>query len=103
MSAVILVTSFRDLSVHTNRRTDGHGQIDSASEADQEYIYFMGSETKLIKNIYTLWGRKLPDQVYIFFMGSETLSSAFYILSDESSIPFYSGVTGIKILIYEQL
>jgi len=30
--------SFRDLSVHTDRRTDGHGYIDSASDPDQEYI-----------------------------------------------------------------
>jgi len=31
-----------------------------------------------------------PVQEYIYFMGSETLPSACYILSDESSIPFYS-------------
>jgi len=30
------------------------------------------------------------DQEYIYFMGSETLPSACYILSEESSIPFYS-------------
>jgi len=36
----------------------------------------------LIKNIYTLWGRKFP--------------SACYILSDESSIPFYSTSNGYK-------
>jgi len=41
-------------------RTDGHGKIDSASDPDQEYMYFMGSET---------------------------LPSACYIISDESSIP----------------
>jgi len=29
-------------------------------------------------------------------MGSETLSSACYILSDESSIPFYSTSNGYK-------
>ena len=29
----------------TDRQTDGHGYIDSAVDADQEYIYFMGSET----------------------------------------------------------
>jgi len=51
----------------TDRRTDGHGLIDSASDPDQEYIYFMGSET---------------------------LPSACYILSDESSIPFYSTSNG---------
>jgi len=44
-------------------RTDGHGWIDSASDPDQEYIYFMESET---------------------------LTSACYVLSDESSITFYS-------------
>jgi len=38
-----------------------------------------------------------PDQEYIHFMGSETLPSACYILSNESSIPFYSSVTGIII------
>jgi len=70
-------------------------QIDSASDPDQEYIYFMGSTrlvilikniytlwgrrstrlVMLIKNIYTLWGRKMasdPDQEYMYFMGSET-------------------------------
>jgi len=46
-------TSFRDLSVYPD------GQIDSASDPDQEHIYFMGSET---------------------------VPSACYILSDESSI-----------------
>jgi len=48
----------------TDRRTDG--QTDMARSTpllipDQEYIYFMGSETlpsAVIKNIYTLWGRK---------------------------------------------
>jgi len=33
--------SFRDVSVHTDKRTDGHNQIDSASDPDQEYIYFL--------------------------------------------------------------
>jgi len=27
----------------TQKGTDGHGYIDSAVDADQEYIYFMGS------------------------------------------------------------
>jgi len=31
-----------------------------------------------------------PDQEYIYFMGSETLPSACYIVSDESSTSFYS-------------
>jgi len=35
-----------------------------------------------------------PDQEYIYFMGSETLPSACYILSDESRIPFYSTSNG---------
>jgi len=30
----------------------------------------------------------------LYFMGSETLPSACYILSDESSIPFYSTSNG---------
>jgi len=34
--------------------------------------------------------------IYIYFMGSETLPSACYILSDESSIPFYSTSNGYK-------
>jgi len=65
----------------------GHGSIDSASDPDQEYIYFMGSDmarsTRLVilsKNIYTLWGLKLRIYIlyrvgnveYIYFMGSET-------------------------------
>jgi len=48
-------------------RTDGHGYIDSASDPDEEYIYFVGSET---------------------------LPSACFILSDESSIPFYCTSNG---------
>jgi len=35
----------RDLRVHLDGRTDGHGYIDSASDPEQDYIYFMGSET----------------------------------------------------------
>jgi len=35
-----------------------------------------------------------PDQEYIYFMGSETLPSACYIHSDESSIPIYSTSNG---------
>jgi len=31
-----------------------------------------------------------PDQEYIYFVGSETLPSTCYILSDESSLPLYS-------------
>jgi len=56
--------------------SNGHGWIDSASDPDQEYIHFMGSETH-------------PSACNIL-MGSETLPSAGYILLDESSIPFYS-------------
>jgi len=37
-----------------------------------------------------------PDQEYIYFMGSETLPSACYTVSDESSIPFYSTSNGNK-------
>jgi len=52
-------------------RTDGQTDIRTcASDPDQEYIYFMGSET-------------LNDQEYIYFVGSETLPSALsriYIL-----------------------
>jgi len=33
--------SFRDLSVHPDGQTDGHGYMDSASDPYQEYIYFM--------------------------------------------------------------
>jgi len=38
----------------------------------------------------------LIKNIYVYFMGSETLSSACYILSDESSIPFYSTSNGYK-------
>jgi len=37
--------SFQDLSVYTDIWTDGHGQINSASGPDQEYIFFIGSKT----------------------------------------------------------
>jgi len=29
----------------TDRQTDGHGYVDSAGDADQEYIYFLRSAT----------------------------------------------------------
>jgi len=57
----------------------------------------------LIKNMYTLWGRKrflLPvtyfptNLVYPLHSTAGTLPSACYILSDESSIPFYSTSNG---------
>jgi len=48
-------------------RTDGHGWIDSVNDPDQEYIYLMGSET---------------------------LPSTYYIISEESSITFYSTSNG---------
>jgi len=47
------------------------------------FIRTDGQTDILIKNIYTLWGRKRflpPDQEYIYFMGSETLPSTCYIL-----------------------
>jgi len=37
-----------------------------------------------------------PDQEYMYFMGSETRTIACYILSDESNIPFYSTSNGYK-------
>jgi len=49
-------------------RTDGLGQIDSVID---------------------------PDQEYILFICTETLSSACYILFNDSNIPFYSRVTSI--------
>jgi len=36
------------------------------------------------------------DQEYIYFIRSETLPSTFYILSDESSIPFDLTSNGYK-------
>jgi len=63
--------SFRGLSVHTDGKTDGqsggHVWIDSASDPDQEYIYFIASKT---------------------------LPSTCYVLSDKSNIPFYSTSNG---------
>jgi len=35
----------------TDRRTDGHVYIDSAVDADQEYIYFMGPVTHICTNV----------------------------------------------------
>jgi len=78
-----------------------------ASDPDQEYIYFF--LVILIKNIYTLRGRKrfLLPITYFYStckkepfptpsMGTETLPSACYILSCYilSSIPFYSTSNG---------
>jgi len=39
-----------------------------------------------------------PDQEYVYFMGSETLPSALQ-LSDESSIPFYSMRNGYNYIL----
>jgi len=66
--------------------------MDSASDPDQEYIYFMGSET--LPSTYYI----LSDE-YIYFMGSETLPSTYYILSDESNMPFYSTSNEYKFLV----
>jgi len=41
-------------SIKTVGATVSSGQIDLASDLDQEYIYFMG-----IKNINTLWVRRI--------------------------------------------
>jgi len=60
--------------------------IDSASDPDQEYIYFVGIDSA-----------SDPDQEYIYFMGLKSPPSACYILSDESSIPFYN--ISVKIFI----
>jgi len=50
-----------------------------------------GDVSDPIKYIYS---QSAPDQEYMYFMGSETLPSACYKLSDESSIPFYSTSSG---------
>jgi len=76
----------------TDRRTL---LVDSDSDPDQEYIYVASD----------------PDQDYIYYfmgsetspsltLGSETLPSACYMLSDESSIPFYSTSNGYNIPFY---
>jgi len=39
--------------------------------------------------------RSTPDQEYIYFMGSETLPSVCCILSYESSKPFYSIIKNV--------
>jgi len=85
-----------------------------ASDPDQEYIYFMGSETPrlvilikniytllgwkhlmiLIKNIYTLWGRKRFLNIYTLWGRKRFLLPVTF--SDESSIPFYSTSNGYK-------
>jgi len=76
--------------LHTFRRS---------SDADQEYVYFMGSETLQIKNIYTLWGRKrfYSDHEYIYFMGSETLPSALTYFPTSLVYPFTLRETGKQI------
>jgi len=51
---------------------------------------------KLIKNIYTLWGRKLPDQEYIYLMGSETLPLPVAYFPTNLVYPFTLRVTGIN-------
>jgi len=39
--------TFRGHCVHTDGQTDGHGQIDSASNPDQEYIYIFYGDGNL--------------------------------------------------------
>jgi len=50
------------------------------------------------ENVYFIFlmPRPHPHTPHIYFVGSETLPSACYILSDESSIPFYSTSNGYK-------
>jgi len=67
LNCLDLIVSEISAFIRTDGQTDR--RIDSASDRDQEYIYFM-----------------VP----------ETLSSACYILSDESSIPIYSTSNGYK-------
>jgi len=51
MGAIRLLEKFQPDSFKTERLVcvETDGQIDSSSHADQEYIYFMGSETVLTK------------------------------------------------------
>jgi len=83
----IVAYSFRDLSFYTDRRTDGHGWIDSASDPDQGGQADMARSTRLvilIKNIYALWGRKRFRLPVTYFP-----TNLVY--------PFTLRVTGIKI------
>jgi len=93
--------------------------LNSASDPDQEYIYFIEVENASFRLLHTFRRRKRllhcvanfwpidpdqeyiyfmgseardPDQEYIHFMGSEKLPSACYILS----ITLLLRVTGIK-------
>jgi len=45
-------------------RTDGHGSIDSASDLDQEYIYFRGRKRFLLPVTY--FPTQYPNLVYPF-------------------------------------
>jgi len=69
LNSLALTVSEISAFIRTDRQTDRRTWLDR-SDPDQEYIYFMGSETDgqtdmarstrlviLIKNIYTLWGR----------------------------------------------
>lgn len=40
---VLALKVFEILFIQTDRQTVGHGYIDSAIDADQEYMYFVGS------------------------------------------------------------
>jgi len=42
-----------------------------------------------------------PDQEYIYFIGLKTIPSTCYILSDESSIPFFSTSNGYNNVPFE--
>jgi len=79
------------MACHTDRRTARHSLIDSASDPDQSYIYFMGTETLpsilygVGKAFFCLWARKRFLLRVTYFPTN---------LVD----PFTQRVTGIKIV-----
>jgi len=75
-----LLEKFQPDSFKTERQvcveTDGHGYIDSSSDADQEYIYFMGSETSPSLRCKLLTEIIIPSQGYNnFFIFLKTIFS----------------------------
>jgi len=89
ISITRLIVSEISAFIRTDRRTDGHGYIDSASGKDGQTDMARSTRLVILITIY-------------LFMGSETVPSACYILPTNLVYHFTLRVTGI-VNIYSDL
>jgi len=53
LDTIFLSLEVSEITALARRRSDGDGYIDSSSDPDQEYIYFMASETPTCLILFT--------------------------------------------------